>query len=416
MTPIEWDIPRDLINDAYMPYLKNMARVQIFYGGSGSGKSIFLAQRDLIDIMNGGRNFLICRAVARTLRKSVFAEIIKIINSWGWGDYFSVNKSELTITCANGYQFLFVGLDDTEKLKSITPERGVITDVRIEEATETNIKSLKQLIKRQRGGDPSTPKRITLSFNPIIKTHWIFQEYFKPIGWSDDQTSHDDGELSILKTWYIHNRFLTADDVYDLENEKDQYTFDVYTLGNWGVLGDLIFRNWRVEDLTDRAVTFDNLRHGLDFGFGVDPAAFNTTYYDRRNKTLYIIDEFSGLELTNDVLADMIKSRQSGMVYCDSAEPKSIVELQGYGVAAVGAKKGKGSIEHGIKWLKQQTIIIDSSCVGTQNEFSLYAWKKNRHGESLPVPEDRHNHHIDEIRYQYEDMANDMDSGVLWTI
>ena len=110
-----------VINEVYQPHLQNMARTQIFYGGSGSGKSVFLAQRAVIDLMNGGRNYLVCRQVGRTIRRSVFNEIEKVITRWKVGHLFTANKSEMIITCQNGYQILFAGLDDTEKIKSITP-------------------------------------------------------------------------------------------------------------------------------------------------------------------------------------------------------------------------------------------------------------------------------------------------------
>src|SRR3990167_6084676 len=197
------------VNDVYEPHFDNVSRVQIFYGGSGSGKSVFLSQRGVVDLLRGGRNYLICRQVARTVRRSVMNEVIKAITDSGSLALFDINKSESIITCHNGYQILFAGLDDTEKIKSITPAKGVITDVWIEEATETEPNTVRELEKRQRGGDPNVPKRITLSFNPILQSHWIFDDYFKTIGWTDTQTEYKSPELSILKTWHIHNAYLT---------------------------------------------------------------------------------------------------------------------------------------------------------------------------------------------------------------
>jgi phage terminase large subunit len=383
-----------------------MTRTQIFFGGAASGKSIFAAQRDVYDILKGGRNFLICRQVARTVRKSVYAEIKKIIRQWGLAELFDDNKSEMIITCKNGYQFHFAGLDDVDKLKSITPDKGVITDIRVEEATEASQSSIKQLMKRQRGGAAETKKRITLWFNPIVKSHWIYNEYFKPNHWGDAQTEFDNGRLTILKTTYKDNRFLTDEDKADYENETDSYMYNVYTLGNWGVLGNVIFKNWRIDDLSEMRQRVPGQRHGLDFGFGSDPAAFNSTFYDKRKNTLYIFDEFQGLDLSNQNLATIIKPKiGEDMLYCDSAEPKSIKELQSLGIRAIGAKKGKDSIKHGYRWLRGiDEIIIDQSCIHTQNEFSLHKWKEDKYGDPLPIPEDKNNHHLDEIRYQYEDL------------
>lgn len=402
-TGIDWRPPLDSFNAIYVPHLENHARTQIFYGGAGSGKSVFLAQRDVASILQGGRNFLICRAVANTIRKSVFAEIKKVISQWGLTARFKVNQSDLTITCDNGYQMLFAGLDDTEKLKSITPEKGVITDVRVEEATETDPDSIRQLYRRQRGGSPDTPKRLTLSFNPILKTHHIYTSYFAPIGWADDQTEYNDGRLSILKTWYVHNRWMTEDDIADLVNETNEYYLQVYAYGNWGILGDVIFTNWEVRDLSAMTNQFTNRRDGLDFGFGGNPAAYVSIHYDKTRQTVYIFDELYELGLTNNVLAESIKPMVDGRyVTCDSAEPKSIAELNMYGVKAIGAVKGKDSINHGIQWLQQQRIVIDKRCVNTQNEFTQYQWKKDKDGNSLEVPVDKFNHAIDAIRYGLE--------------
>ena len=198
---INVEIDPKVFNPIYIPYLDDMSRTQIFYGGASSGKSVFLAQRDVIDLMRGGRNFLVVREVARTLRGSVVQEIKKVITDWGLNDLFSINKTDGTIQAENGYQIVFAGLDDVEKLKSLTPAKGVFTDIRIEEATEINKDSLKQLMKRQRGGSEKTPKRIVLSFNPILQNHWVYKEFFENIEWTDSQTEYKSPDLSILKTY-----------------------------------------------------------------------------------------------------------------------------------------------------------------------------------------------------------------------
>lgn len=406
-------ISRKVFNRAYLPHLKNYARVQIYFGGSSSGKSVFLAQRVVLDLLAGGRNYLICRAVARTLKKSVFQEVKKVITAWGLWREFDKNESDLTITCGNGYQALFAGLDDVEKLKSITPAKGVLTDIWLEEATEAEENDIKQLMKRQRGGSEDTPKRFTLSFNPILQTHPIYINYFSDIAWADDQKEYISDGLTILKTTYKDNKFLTEQDRKDLESEKDKYFYDVYTLGNWGVLGDVIFTNWIVADLSDPESEYHlpeaqrtNRRNGLDFGFGGAPAGMPVTHYDQNHKRIYFFDELYEYGLTNDLLAVEIKKLIGGdPVICDSAEPKSIVELQNHGVNAVGAQKGKDSVNFGIQWLQQQTLVIDKKCVKTKAEIQQYQWKKDKDGNSMKVPVDKNNHIIDGTRYAYE---NDM--------
>lgn len=398
------------INEVYYPHLENNSRIQIFYGGSSSGKSVFAAQRLVLDLLEGGRNYLVCRAVARTIRKSVINEIRKVIAGMGVADWFDVNKSDGIITCRNGYQVLFAGLDDVEKIKSITPEKGAITDVWIEEATEIQRDDLKQLLKRQRGGDESVPKRLTMTFNPIYQGHWIYEDYFT--GWGTDQTELITPELSILKTWYIHNKFLTRQDIEGLLNEKDEYYRSVYTYGNWGVIGDVIFTNWRVEDLSGMRDQFTNTRNGLDFGFASHPAAISRSHYDAKRKIIYIFEELYETGLTNDLLAEEALRICGGeRIIGDSAEPKSIAEMQRKNVHITGAKKGKDSITFGIDWLKQHTIIVDKRCINHQRELQQYQWKKDANGNAVtpPKPVDKNNHLIDALRYAYEDDMGNID-------
>lgn len=401
---INLNIDRQIFNRAYLPYLfKDTPRTQIFFGGSSSGKSVFLAQRAVLDVAQGGRNYLVVRNVQKTLRLSAFNEISKAISRFKLSRFFNINKSDLIITCINGYQVLFAGLDDVEKIKSITPAKGVITDIWVEEGTETKREDVKQLGKRLRGITPGgIKKRLTMSFNPILQDHWICSDYF--VQWQDGAQRFEDRNVSILKTTYKDNKFLEPDDVYELENESDKYFYEVYTLGNWGVLGHVIFRNWRVEDLSKVRGAFDRHKNGLDFGFGGHPAGLAHTHWDKTRKRIYFLDEIYDYELTNDMLAERVKKivgRQ--FVVCDSAEPKSIKELKNFGVNAIGAKKGPDSVNFGIQWLQRQEIIVDPGCQNVINELRKYKWKEDRNGVVLPVPIDRDDHLIDALRYAYED-------------
>jgi phage terminase large subunit len=401
---MEVEIHSEVFNDVYLPYLEDVTPLQIFYGGSASGKSVFEAQRLSYDLLQGGRNYLVCREVGRTIRGSVAQEINKIIQGWGVARLFDINKTDGTITCHNGYQAVFVGLDDVEKIKSITPAKGSFTDAWCEEATEMSEASIAQIVKRQRGGSEDVPKRLTLTFNPILQSHWLYQQYFKDIAFDKVYRTP---EISILKTTHLDNKFLTKQDRSRLVNEKDKYRYDVYTAGNWGILGNAIFTNWEVRDLTDMRAQFVNPRNGLDFGYSSDPAAVVVSHYDTKYKTIYIFDELYQTGLTNDLLAEEVKKMIDNQpVTCDSAEPKSITELNNYGVDAHGAAKGKDSVLHDIQWLQQQTIIIDQKCINMRNEMQGYKWKEDRGGNALPVPVDRDNHLISALRYAYEGDAD----------
>lgn len=393
------------MNAVFVPHLSNQHRYQLYFGGSSSGKSVFLATRAVLDCMQG-RNYLVTRNVARTIRGSCWNEIQKAIRRMGLEQYFSVGKSEFTVTCRqNGAQILFAGLDDVEKIKSITPMSGPLTDVWMEEATECELNDFKQLDKRLRGVSRHV-KRMTLSFNPVYKEHWIYRHFFGV--WDDTKRYAESGSLSILKTTYRDNRFLTPDDRAALEGEKDPYFRDVYTLGNWGVLGDVIFRNWHVEDLAPLRDAYPYRYYGLDFGFSSDPCGFVDCALDKNHGRIYVFGELCEKGLTNQALARELKTRWPGAsIICDSAEPKSIQELRNQGILAYAAVKGPDSVHFGIQWLKNHEIIIDRSCQKLKEELTLYQWRKDKDGNSMRVPEDRHNHLIDALRYALEAESNE---------
>lgn len=393
------------INDAYIPFIDAPQRTQIFYGGSSSGKSFFIAQRVIMDVIKG-RNYLIVRNVGSTIRHSVFNQIRKTILAFGLESFFNISGNLVITYKPNGRQILFSGLDDVEKLKSITPAVGVLTDVWIEEATEVPYEAYKQLTKRLRGvtGDDEMDKltkRITFSFNPVMQTHWIYKEFFGQ--WDDSKNLYRTDKLLILKTTYKDNHYLTEDDIAALEDETDPYFYAVYTKGEWGVLGKVIFKNWKMEDLSGKIQTFDRIYNGLDFGFSEDPNAYIKIHVDEARKKIYVLDELYKAGMQNDELIEELRPR-IGVQYitCDSAEPKSIDELCKAGIRALPAVKGKDSITYGIDWLLRFEIIIDVHCQNFKNEIQVYHWAEDKYGNALRKPVDKENHLMDALRYACE--------------
>ena len=279
-----------------------------------------------------------------------------------------------------------------EPIKSITPANGPLTDIWMEEATECEYGDLKQLDKRLRGSSTHI-KRMTLSFNPVYKEHWIYRNFFGI--WDDTGRYAESGDVSILKTTYRDNRFL--------EEETDPYYKDVYTDGNWGTLGDVIFRNWHVEDLSPIRDAWPYRYYGLDFGFSSDPCGFVDCALDKKHERIYVFGELCERGLTNQALAREIKARwPEADITCDSAEPKSIQELRNQGIRAYAAVKGPDSVHFGIQWLKRHEIIIDRSCRHLKEELTLYKWRQDKNGNAMKVPEDKNNHLIDALRYALE--------------
>lgn len=395
---------RELMNPAYADRLTDTRPVQIFFGGASSGKSYgILGQRVVRDMLAGQRNYLICRKTARTIRNSCYNEIKKCISRMDLDDQFTVSKSDMIITHkASGRQVLFAGLDDVEKVKSITPAVGVLTDILVEESTEIEYADYKQLEKRLRGGD-ETPKRVTLLFNPVLQEHWIYKEFFAG-KFDEERGQYFDDNLCIVRTTYKDNRFLTTDDIAKLENETDKYYYDVYTLGHWGVLGKLIFTNWEVKDLAEEAKAEAKPRNGLDFGFFPDPNAYVRCGYNKRKGEVYVYRTEGANYQDNQELADMLRPIvKHETVTCDN-DKLNIHELNNFGIRAIPANKGSGSVEFGIKFLRRMKhIYIDPSCVDLILEMKMYKYKEDRNGNILPEPVDKDNHWIDALRYAMEE-------------
>lgn len=386
-------------NPIYLSYMNKPQFLQIFFGGSSSGKSFFISDKIVLDVLDGC-NYLCCRNVSNTIKRSVFNEVNKSISSMGLREYFLVNNSDMIITCKlNEKQILFCGLDDPEKVKSITPKNGVLERIFIEEATEIKRSAYLQLKKRLRGNSPHS-KHIIMAFNPILKSHWIYQEFFG--GWRDDSNIYEDDKMFILKTTYKDNMFLTADDRALLEDETDPYYYEVYTLGNWGILGNVIFKNWRVEDLSEKIPQFDNIYCGCDFGYSSDPNALIKVHLDKKTKTIYVFDEWYQAGMSDDELLRVSKEFfGNNYVVCDCAEPKTIDFLASGGVKAIPTVKGADSINRGIRWLQGHNIVVHTKCQNFKNEIEQYHWQEDKYGNAMKKPVDLNNHLLDSLRYAF---------------
>lgn len=226
-------IPQKALNPVYLPLLRDEEhRYLVLYGGAGSGKSVFAVQRLLVRLMeHPGRNLLVARAAAVTHRDSTYALFRQVISRWGLGELFRWTQGDLRITCRNGNSIVFKGLDDPEKLKSITFASGELTDLWIEEASELREDQFNQLDLRLRG--QGARRQMTLTFNPISTQHWLKARFF----------DRKEPRALVLKTTYRDNAFLDPDYRRTLESyrESDPYFYQVYCLGEWGVMGRSFF-------------------------------------------------------------------------------------------------------------------------------------------------------------------------------
>lgn len=230
MIKIDFSRLGELLNDWVKNIFNNRSRFIVCKGGGGSGKSVGIAQILVYRmIAEKGHKMLIIRKVDNTLRDSCFSLIKEIINQYGCESLFKINKSDMTIeNIYNGNIMIFKGLQDPERIKSING----ITDIWIEEATELEVSDYRQLNIRLRTKS-KYPLQMFITFNPVSITHWLKAEFFD---------IKKDNALTI-ETNYKDNRFLIEEARQVLESFKDTdpYYYEVYALGQWGVLGKTIF-------------------------------------------------------------------------------------------------------------------------------------------------------------------------------
>jgi len=223
------------------------ARYLVIYGGAGSGKSYFVAQRYISKLLTDTLNLLVIRNTGKSNRDSTFALLKQIINNSHIEDKYgnrielssliTVNSADMRIKYDRN-EIIFAGLDDVEKLKSITFSNGELTDVWVEEASEIKESDFNQLDIRLRG--EGKKKQIVLSFNPIDVNHWLKHRFI-------DVKSDD---IVVSHSTYKDNEHLDADYKKLLESYKDtdRYYYDVYCLGNWGVLGATVFDAFKINE------------------------------------------------------------------------------------------------------------------------------------------------------------------------
>ena len=370
---------------------------EVHYGGASSGKSHGVFQKIVIKALKDWkkpRKILVLRKVGATVRDSVFADVQATLSYFGILNMCKVNMSAFRIELPNGAEFIFKGMDNPEKIKSI---KG-ISDVVMEEASEFTLDDYTQLTLRLRD-KAHKQKQIYLMFNPVSKANWVYNAFFlkKP------------KNTVVYQTTYKDNRFLdavTRENIEELANRNEAY-YKIYALGEFATLDKLVFPKY-----TKALLNKDDLRQlpsyfGLDYGFINDPSAFMHVKIDDDHKRLYVVEEYVKKGLTNDKIAESITALgyAKEQIRADSAEKKSNQELRNLGISRViDAKKGAGSVMQGIQYLLQYEWIVDERCVKTIEELENYTWKKDKAtNEYINEPVDSYNHCLDAIRYAIQD-------------
>lgn len=409
-----------IVGKGYKTYWNFRGRYRVCKGSRASKKSKTTALWFIYNLMKYPEaNLLVVRKTYRTLKDSCFTELkwavkrLKVEHLWKFTE--SPLEAEYLPT---GQKIYFRGLDDPLKVTSVTVDVGVLCWMWIEEAYEImNEADFDTLDESIRGEVPDGLfKQITFTFNPWNERHWLKNRFF------DAEPNPD---ILAMTTNYLCNEWLDAADKRVFENMKknNPRRYTVAGLGGWGIVDGLVYENWREEafdlinkkdwlklDEADRAaknfVFRDDLisAFGLDFGYTNDPSALFVGFIDLEHKKIYVWDEMYEKGLSNKRIFETLTSMgyAKERITADSAEPKSIDELRGFGLRVTGAAKGKDSINNGIQFIQDFEIIIHPRCVNFLTEISNYTWDTDKFGAKLNRPIDDFNHLMDAMRYALE--------------
>jgi len=364
------------------------------HGGRGSGKSHFFAGKLVEDCLAiPGTRALALREVQKSIRDSSKQLILDKIEAYKVQSYFQVLEAEIR-TPGEG-RILFEGMQN-HTAQSIKSKEG-IKIAWFDEAQAASQRSLTFLDPTLRGGaefwaswNPESPKDPIDNFfrggEPPPRSVVVEANYWDNPWFPDD--------LREKMEW-------------DRRRDPDKYA--------WVWRGQYlrnsearVFRNWTVGrlEIPERARPY----FGADWGFSVDPTALVRVWvWDR---TLYIDRELVkvGLEIDRtpaafDTLNDArVPNLRQWPIIADSARPETIAYMRAHGFPQmVPARKGPGSREDGVEFLKSYDIVIAPDCTNAIEEFTLFAYEMDKQTEEvLPILQDGGDHVIDSVRYAVE--------------
>lgn len=401
MMAINLDIPNwhTVFNPDFYHRLYDYSNfTEVYFGGASSGKSHGVVQKVIVKSIQPWkypRKVLWLRKVGTSIRDSIFEDVKQGLRTFGLLKYCKINNTNFEIRLPNGAVFLFKGMDDPEKIKSI---KG-ISDVVMEEATEFNLDDYTQLTLRLREKKHKN-KQIFLMFNPVSKLNWVYKQFFE----------QQQPNVAVIQSTYQSNVFLdemTKNNIEALANTNPAY-YRIYALGEFATLDKLVFPNFETRRLNKESLRSLPSMFGLDFGYTNDPSAFIHVKVDQDKKIIYFVEEYVRKGMLNDEIANAITQMgySKETITADAAEQKSIEEIKRDGIRRIRpAKKGPDSVVQGISFLQQYKFIVDDRCVKLIEELQNYTYIKDKKtGEYLNKPVDSYNHVIDATRYAVEEI------------
>lgn len=403
-----------MVNKKYEPLFVEKPRYFLLMGGRGGGRSTVASQFALAKLTS--LEYFRCaimRLVLGDIRNSIYREIVDRAEEQGVDKKLDIADNAMILrygsNSINAVGFRKSSSDQKSKLKSLASYNCII----IEEADEIPEEDFMQLDDSLRTikGDIV----VILLLNPPPKTHWIIERWF-------DLQDHPDVKGFFIPTLKkdITNTVFLGTNFRDNEANMSHDSMDNYRAYKekkpdyyWNTIEGLvpetvrgrIYKGWKkIDEIPFNASL---VRRGLDFGYTNDPTALVDIYeYD------------GGLILDEQLYKTGYKNRQTAsfilalpepdtLVIGDSAEPKSIDDLEERGVTILGAKKQKkeekGTKKSYLNWsieiVQDKKIRVTKRSKKLWEEYENYAWLEDKDGNALNTPIDLWNHALDAVRY-----------------
>ena len=285
------------------------------------------------------------------------------------------NATDLVYSFDNGSQIEFFSADNEGKV------HGSARDVLfINECYFVDWEIYRQLEVRTRA-------LIFLDYNPRSRF------------WVDDNILGKP-DVALIHSTYKDNPFLTERQRQAIEAYKDDENWwRVYGLGEIGSVEGLIYTRWAT--VPEMPSPFKREFYCIDFGFTNDPTAILRVRLS--GGELWIEELAYRTAMLNGDIVNVLQQnhvQRNAQIVCDSAEKKSIAEINNIGgFRAVACVKGNGSVVSGITMVQAYKINVTKNSLGVIDELRNYSWKRDANGNYINIPIDRYNHSLDALRY-----------------
>ena len=360
------------------------SRVKIIRGGSSAGKTVGILCLLINEaIENSGKVISVVTATVPALRRGCLQDFLQIMKSLNRFDENKFNRTLLKYTFSNGSYIEFFSTDDSSKLRGARR-----TTLFCNEANTITFSAYQELAIR-------TTESIWLDYNPVTR-FWVDKELI----------GQDDTDFITLT--YKDNNKLSENIVKELEKAREKAKTSTYW-SNWvrvyldGMTGSLegaVIPNWKEIDTIPNETRL--LGYGMDFGYSIDPTTLIALY---KWNNAFIFDEvlYKTNMLNRDISIFLTQNNITQNIIADSAEPKSISELQRYGHSVFGVTKGRDSVVYGLNLINQNEIYITSRSLNLKRELQGYVWARDKEGNQIQKPCGEHPDCIDAMRYVVTD-------------